>query len=71
MQHAFTRVDKTIFKASKMEEQGNADFQFWFDKSVEERLVAAAIMISVCYREPEFMKKKVDRTIFSARKQNA
>lgn len=71
MQDAFTRVDKTVFKASKMEEQGNADFQFWFDKSIEERLAAAAIMISVAFREQAFMKKKVDRTIFSARKQNA
>lgn len=71
MQHAFTGVDKTIYHASKLKEHGNADYQFWFDKSVEERLLASAIMISVSYREPEFMKKTVDRTIFSVRKQNA
>jgi hypothetical protein len=69
MQTRFSGVDKTIFKASKLEEQGNADFQYWFDKTIEERLAAAMIMISVSFREPEFIKKKVDRTIFSSRKQ--
>ncbi len=71
MQNAFSRMDKSYFKASKLEEQGNADFQYWFNKSIEERLAAAIIMISVSYREPDFMKKKTDRTIFFARKQNA
>jgi hypothetical protein len=71
MQNAFPRMDKSFYKASKLEEQGNADFQYWFSKSIEERLAAAAIMISVSFREPDFMKKKTDRTIFSSRKQNA
>lgn len=69
MQTTFSGVDKTIIKASKLEKQGNADFQYWFDKSIEERLAAAMIMIAVSFREPEFMKKKVERTIFSSRKQ--
>jgi hypothetical protein len=71
MQKAVPGVDKTFFKASKLEEQGNSDYQYWFDKSVKERLAAAAIMIAASFREPGFMNKKLDRTIFSARKQNA
>jgi hypothetical protein len=68
MQSTFTGVDKTFYKASKLEEQGNSDFQYWFDKTIEERFGAAMIMIAVSFREPDFLRKKVDRTIFSARK---
>jgi hypothetical protein len=68
MQSTFTGVDKTFYKASKLEEQGNSDFQYWFDKTIEERFAAAMIMIAVSFREPDFLRKKVDRTIFSARK---
>jgi len=70
MQKGFSGVDKSYFRASKLEEQGNADYHYWFDKTVEERLAAAAIMIAVSFREPDFLKKKVDRTIFLARKQD-
>jgi hypothetical protein len=71
MQNIFNGVDKTFFKASKLEVKGNSDYQYWFDKSIEERLAASIIMTGVSFREPDFMKKKIDRTIFSARKQNA
>lgn len=64
-------MDKSFFSASKLEDQGNADYQYWFDKSVEERLAAAAIMIAVAFREPDFIKKMVDRTVFMAGKLNA
>lgn len=70
MENNYIRVDKSIFKASKMSDQGNADFQYWFTKSMEERIQAAAIMISIAYRVSDFIKLKVDRTIYSARKQN-
>ena len=71
MQSKSPGVDKTFFKASNLELQGNADYKFWFDKTIEERLAAAIIMISVSFRQPDFMKQLVDRTHFSARKQNA
>jgi hypothetical protein len=70
MQNAFSRMDKTFFKASKLDEEGNADYQYWFDKTVEERLAAATIMIAVSFREPDFIMKKVDRSFFWARKIN-
>lgn len=70
MQNDYTRVDKSIFSASRMADQGNADFQYWFNKSVKERLNAAAVMISVAYRVQDFLKAKVDRTLYSSRKQN-
>lgn len=69
MQTGFQRVDRTFFTASKLEEQGNSDFQYWFDKSIPERLIAAVEMIRVSFREPDFISKKVDRTIYSYRKQ--
>lgn len=69
MYNDHTRVDKSIFSASRKADQGNADFQYWFNKSVKERLQAAAVMISVAYRVPDFLNLKVDRTFYSSRKQ--
>ncbi|MBY0482373.1 MAG: hypothetical protein K2Q21_13520 [Chitinophagaceae bacterium] len=54
-----------------MSKDGNIDFGFWFDKTNEEKLSAAARMIEVAFQEPMFLKKKVDRQIFSARKQSS
>jgi len=62
------RIDKTYFTASKMERDGNADYRFWFDKTIDERLAAAATMIAVSFKEPDFLIKKVDKTFFTARK---
>jgi hypothetical protein len=70
MENEYSRVDKAKFTASRMEDQGNADFRYWFNKSVKDRLNAAAVMISVAYRIQDFLKVKVDRTIYSSRKQN-
>ena len=61
-------VDTDFFQSRNMEKNGNADFQYWHDKPITERLKAAGEMISVAFNEPDFLKKKVDRTIFSARK---
>ncbi|HET6556515.1 MAG TPA: hypothetical protein VFG54_04320 [Prolixibacteraceae bacterium] len=69
MENDYTKVDKSIFNASRKADQGNADFQYWFNKSVKERLNAAAVMISVAYRIQDFLKTKVDRTVYSSRKQ--
>jgi hypothetical protein len=61
-------VDMTVFESRNMVADGNTDFKFWFDKSIEDRLRASCIMTSVAFREPNFLNKKVDRTQFSNRK---
>jgi predicted RNA polymerase sigma factor len=62
------RMDKTVFRAYNMVKDGNIDYEYWFDKSNEEKLAAAAVTIAVAFSEPQFLKKKLDRTIFSVRK---
>jgi predicted RNA polymerase sigma factor len=62
-------VDTTIYDARNMAKDGNIDFKYWHDKSIEEKLTAAAQMIAVAFNEPFFLEKKIDRTIFYARKQ--
>lgn len=61
-------VDISLFKSRNMASDGNIDYQFWYDKNNEERVKAASIMTAVAFKEPDFLKKKVDRSIFSARK---
>ena len=63
-------VDATVYEARNMQRDGNIDFGYWHDKSNEQKLNAASQMIAVAFKEPLFARKKVDRTIFSARKQN-
>jgi hypothetical protein len=60
-------VDTTVFQARKME-AGNIDYQYWHDKNDEEKMKAAGVVIAAAFGEPDFLKKKVDRTIFSSRK---
>jgi hypothetical protein len=62
-------VDTTVFEARNMAKDGNIDFKYWHDKTIEEKLRAAAQMIAVAFDEPLFTTRKIDRTIFSARKQ--
>ena len=62
-------VDTTIFEARNMEKDGNIDFGYWHNKTIEEKLLAAARMIAIAFNEPSFANKKIDRTIFSVRKQ--
>lgn len=61
-------VEIEYFRASKMERDGNIDFRYWHDKTIAERLEAAARMIEVAFDEPNFLTKKVDRTIINIRK---
>ncbi|MDB5210711.1 MAG: hypothetical protein JWQ30_1538 [Sediminibacterium sp.] len=63
-------VDITIYEARNMEKNGNIDFGYWHDKTIEEKLRAAAQMIAVAFNEPLFVTKKIDRNIYSVRKQN-
>lgn len=62
-------VDITVYGPRNMEKDGNIDFGYWHDKSIEEKLKAAVKMIAAAFQEPFFVSKKVDRTIYSARKQ--
>lgn len=61
-------VDTEQYESRNMAKDGNADYRYWFDKSNDERLHAAGIMISVAFNEPDFFKKKVDRNVYSSRK---
>jgi hypothetical protein len=61
-------VDTSVYQSRKMETDGNIDYGYWHNKTNDERLAAAAVMIAVVFNEPNFLKGKVDRTIFSARK---
>lgn len=62
------RMDKTIFRAYKMSEVGNIDFEYWFDKTNNEKLKAASVMTAVAFMQSDFVITKVDRSIFEARK---
>jgi hypothetical protein len=62
-------MDKSVFRAYKMSEQGNSDFEYWFDKTHEEKLAAAASMIAVAFQEPEFLVMQLNRFVYSSRKQ--
>lgn len=64
-------VDIDAFESRNMVNDGNVDYKYWFNKTNEERVHAASVMTSVAFREPDFFKKKVDRTLFSARKHRA
>ncbi len=61
-------LDTTAFQARNMEKDGNIDFKYWHDKTIEEKLSAAAQMIAIAFKEPLFPTTKLDRTLFSARK---
>ena len=63
-------VDITIYTARNMAKDGNIDFGYWHDKPIEEKLKGAAGMIAAAFKEPQCISKKVDRTIFSAKKRN-
>lgn len=61
-----TFVDTDVISSRKMSRDGNIDYQFWFDKSIEERLAAAVAMIEVAFDTTNFIAQKVDRNIFSS-----
>ncbi|HPH22574.1 MAG TPA: hypothetical protein PLW32_01725 [Chitinophagaceae bacterium] len=61
-------LDRTVFEARNMEKDGNIDNNYWHNKTVEEKLQAAAIVTAAAFGEPDFLKKKVDRTIYTSRK---
>jgi hypothetical protein len=61
------RLDRTKFKASKLEDQEN-DRDYWLAKSPQERLGAAWYLICSAYGLEYRCDHKLDRTVFSMKK---
>lgn len=61
------RLDRTSFKAGNHQSASN-NYDYWKDKSLNERLQAANYLISVAYNYPYDVPPRMDRNIFSARK---
>jgi hypothetical protein len=61
-------VDTSIIEMRNMKKDGNIDRSFWHSSTIQERLKATATMISVAFQEPNFLKKKVDRTYIEMKK---
>ncbi|MCZ2222425.1 MAG: hypothetical protein LC122_02180 [Chitinophagales bacterium] len=61
-------LDITFFEARNMLKDGNIDNNYWHNKTIEEKMNAAAIVTATAFGEPDFLKEKVDRTICTSRK---
>jgi hypothetical protein len=61
-------VDISVYQSRNAVTDGNIDYKFWHNKTNNEKLRAAGVMISAAFGEPDFFKKSLDKTIFSARK---
>jgi hypothetical protein len=66
MKRAFVDVEK--YTSRNMSKDNNIDYQFWFDKTIEERLAASIVMIENSFNTKDFVKQKVDRQIISSYK---
>ena len=66
MKRAFVDVD--IYASRNMSKDKNIDYQFWFDKTIKEKLAASVTMIELSFNTKDFVKNKVDRKIFSSYK---
>ena len=69
MKRAF--VDVETYASRNMSKDKNIDYQFWFDKTIKERLADSIIMIETSFNTKDFVKQKVDRKIFSSYKKNS
>ena len=69
MKRAF--VDVETFTSRNMSKDKNIDYQFWFDKTIEERLSASIAMIELSFNTKDFVKQKVDRQMFSSYKKKS
>jgi hypothetical protein len=63
-----TFVDVETYASRNMSKDKNIDYQFWFDKTIEERLSASIAMIELSFNTKDFVKNKVDRTQLSSYK---
>jgi len=69
MKRAF--VDVETYTSRNMSKDKNIDYQFWFDKTIEERLSASIAMIELSFNTKDFVKQKVDRQMFSSYKKKS
>jgi hypothetical protein len=61
-------IEVSAFAVRNMARDGNADFRYWFDKSLSERLNGAVVMNEAAFRVSNFTQGKVDKTIYASRK---
>ena len=66
MKRAF--VDVHIYASINMSKDKNIDYQFWFDKNIQEKLDASVTMIELSFNTKDFVKNKVDRNQISSYK---
>ncbi len=66
MKRAF--VDVEIYTSRNMSKDNNIDYQFWFDKTILEKLAASVAMIELSFNTKDFVKNKVDRNQLSSYK---
>jgi hypothetical protein len=64
-------VDVDTFTSRNMSKDGNIDYQFWLDKTLEEKLAASVVMIETSFNTKEFVKQKVDRQIITSYKRTS
>ena len=58
---------KTLTYSGQVADQPKS-YHYWLTKTVDERLAAMVVLNQFVYQEPNFVKAKVDRTLFSSRK---
>jgi len=66
MKRAF--VDVETYTSRNMSKDKNIDNQFWFDKTIQEKLAASVAMIELSFNTKDFVKNKVDRKQLSSYK---
>ncbi|WP_439506178.1 hypothetical protein [Sediminibacterium sp.] len=69
MRRAF--VDTNVFSSRNMQRDGNIDNQYWFNKTIEEKLIASIAMIEAAYTTTNFIHQKIDKKIFFTRKRGS
>jgi hypothetical protein len=66
MKRAF--VDVETYASRNMSKDKNIDYQFWVDKTIQEKLAASVTMIELSFNIKDFVKNKVDRNQLSSYK---
>lgn len=61
-------VDVNIYTSRNMSKDKNIDYQFWFNKTIQEKLAASVTMIELSFGIKDFVKNKVDRNQLSSYK---
>ena len=59
------------YASRKMSKDDNIDYRFWWDKTLEEKLAAAVVMIETSFNIKDFVNQKVDRKIISSYKKTS